>query len=68
MPQHIGVSKRVWKTLSALVWYMPLDSGFPSSMARELFVAAAYLKNKTLHKADKKETPIKMLHGEEADL
>ena len=32
-------------------------------------MAAAYLKNRTSHnKALKMETPIKMLHGEEADL
>ena len=31
-------------------------------------MAAAYLKNRTPHKALKMETPFKMLHGEEADL
>ena len=31
-------------------------------------MAAAYLKNKTLHKALKMETSFKMLHGEKADL
>ena len=31
-------------------------------------MAAAYLKNRTLHKALKVEMPFKMLHGEEADL
>ena len=31
-------------------------------------MAAAYLKNRTPHKALTVETPFKMLHGEEADL
>ena len=34
----------------------------------ELFMAPAYPKNRTLHKALKTETPFKMLRGEEADL
>ena len=33
-----------------------------------LFMVAAYLKNRTLHKALRVETLFKMLHGEEADL
>ena len=35
---------------------------------RQRFMAAAYLKNKTPHKALKMETPFKMPHGEEVDL
>ena len=44
------------------------DSGFPSSMLGELFMAVAYLKNMTPHTALKRKTPFLMLHGEEADL
>ena len=47
---------------------MLADSDFPSSMWGGLFMAAAYLKNRTPHKALKVETPFKMLHVEEADL
>ena len=47
---------------------MLADSDFPSSMWGELFKAAAYLKNRTPHKALKMETPFNMLHGEEVDL
>ena len=41
------------------------NSGFPSSMWGELFMAGAYLKNKTPHKALKMETLFKILHDEE---
>ena len=51
-----------------MVRCMLADSGFSSSMWGELFIAAAYLKNRTPHKALKMETLFKMLHGEEADL
>ena len=51
-----------------MVRCMLVDSGFPTSIWGELFMAAAYLKNRTPHKALKMETPFKMLHGEEADL
>ena len=34
----------------------------------ELFLAAAYIKNRTRYKALKMETPFKMLHGEKANL
>ena len=44
------------------------DNRFPSSMLGELFMATAYLKRGTLHKAFKMETPFKMLDGEKADL
>ena len=67
-PQQIGVSERVGRTLCAMVRCMLADSGFPSSLWGELFMAAAYLKNRTPHKALKMETPFKMLHGEEAYL
>ena len=67
-PQQIGVSEGVRRTLCAMVRCMLADSGFPSSMWGEPFMAAAYLKNRTPHKALKMETPFKMLHGEEADL
>ena len=51
-----------------MVRCMLADSSFPPSMWGELSIAAAYLKNRTPHKALKMETPFKMLHGEEADL
>ena len=66
-PQQIGVSKREGRTLCAMVRYMLANSDFPSSIWRELFMAA-YLKNRTPQKAQKMETPFKMLLGEEADL
>ena len=47
---------------------MLAESGFPSCVRGELFEAAAYLKNRTPHKALKMETPFKMLDGEKADL
>ena len=40
------------------------DSGFPSSMWRELFMVAAYLRNRTPHKALKMETLFGMLDGD----
>ena len=66
--QLIRVSQRVGRPLCAMVRGMLADSGFPSSMWGELIMAAAYLKNRTLHKALKMETTFKMLHDEEADL
>ena len=66
-PQQIDVSEREGRTLCNMVRCILADSGFPS-MWGEPFMAAAYLKNKTLHKAFMMETPFKMLHGEEADL
>ena len=47
---------------------MLADSGFPSSMWGELFMAAAYFKSRTPHKMLKMKTPFRVLHGEEADL
>ena len=67
-PQQIGVSERVGKTLCAMIRCILADSDFPSSMWGELFMAAAYLKNRTPHKALKMDTQFKMLHGEKADL
>ena len=67
-PQQIGVSERMGRTLCAMVRCMLADSDFPSSMSRELFTAAEYLKSRTPHKALKMETLFKMLHGREADL
>ena len=66
--QQIGVSRRVGMTLCAMVWCMLPDSGFPSSTWGELFMADAYLKNRTPYKALKMKTPLKMLHDDEADL
>ena len=63
-----GVSERVGRTLSAMVRCTVADSGFPSSMLGELFMATAYFKSRTPHKAPKMETPSKILHGNEADL
>ena len=51
-----------------MVRCMLADSGFPSSMLGELFMVAAYLKNKTPHQALKMEMTLNMLHGAEADL
>ena len=51
-----------------MVRSMLADSGFPSSMCAELFMAAAYLKNRTSRKALRIETPFKMVYVEEADL
>ena len=65
-PQHIDVFENVERTLCAMVRCILADSGFPSSMWGELFMTAAYLKNRTSHKALKMETPFKILHGEEA--
>ena len=67
-PQQIGLSESVGRALCAMVRCMLADSGFPSSMWGELFMAAAYLKNMIPHKALEMETPFKMLHGGEADL
>ena len=67
-PQQNGVSECVGRTMCAMVRCMLADSGFPSSMWRELFMVAAYPKNRNPHKALKMKTPFKMLHGEEADL
>ena len=67
-PQQVGVSERVGRTLCTMVRCILVDSGFPSSTWRELFMAAAYLKNRTPNKALKMETLFKMLQGEEADL
>ena len=66
-PQQIVVSERVGITLCVMVSWMLADSEFPS-MWGEPFMAAAYLNNRTSHKALKMETPFTMLHGEEADL
>ena len=51
-----------------MVRYMVADRGFPSSMWGELFRPAANFKKKTPKKVLKRETPFKMLHGEETDL
>ena len=51
-----------------MVRYILVDSGVPSSMWGELLMAAAYLRNRTLHKAVKMEKPFKMLHDEKVDL
>ena len=67
-PQRNGMSDRVGRTLCAMVWYMLADGGFLLSMWGELFMATAYLKNRTPHKALKMETSFKMLHDEKADL
>ena len=66
--QKIELSERVGRTLCTIVQYMFADGGFPSSMWGELFMAAAYLKNRTLYKALKMETSFKILHGEKADI
>ena len=63
IPQQIDVSKRVGRTLYAIVQYMLADSDFSSSMWGELFMKAAYLKNRTTHKGLKMETQFKMLQG-----
>ena len=57
-PQQIGVSERVERTMCAMVGCMLADSGFPSSMWGELFMMAAFLKNRTPHKALKMELAI----------
>ena len=67
-PQQIGVHKSVGRTLCAMIRRMFADSGFPSSMWGELFMAVVSFKNRTLYTALKRETPFKMLHGEKADL
>ena len=67
-PQQIGMSERVGRTLCTIVECMLANSGFPTSIWGELFMAAAYLKNSILHKALKMKTPFKMFHKEEADL
>ena len=51
-----------------MVRYMLANRGFPSSMRGELLRPAANFKNRTPKKALKRETPFKMLHGEETDL
>ena len=66
--QQIRVSKNVGRTLCAMVQCILADSDFPSSMWRKLFMADAYLKNRTPHKALKIETSFKILDGEGADL
>ena len=67
-PQQTGVFGRVGRFLCDMVRCMLADSGFLSSMRNELFMAAAYLKNRTPQTALKREIPLKMFHGEEADL
>ena len=67
-PQQISVSKRVGRTLCIMVQCMLADSGSPSSVWEELFMAAACLKNKTPHKMLKMETLFKIYHGKKADL
>ena len=47
-----------------MVQYILADSSFPSSMWRELFMGAAYLRNRTPHKALKTETLFDMLDGD----
>ena len=66
--QQISVSEHVGRTLCVIFRCILTASGFPSSMWGKLFMAATHLKNRTLHKALKMETPFKMLHGEEANL
>ena len=51
-----------------MVWCILLDSGFLSSMWGDLFMATAYLKNRTPHKVFQMKTPFKLLHGKEVDL
>ena len=51
-----------------MVRCMLAGSGFRSSMWGELFMAPAYFKKRTPHKALKIETPFRVLHGEDADL
>ena len=68
LPQNLGVFERVGRTLRTMVRYMLADRTFPSSMWGELFRPAANFKNRTPKKVLKRETPFKMLHGEETDL
>ena len=68
LPQQVGAYERVGRNLCAMVRCMLTDSGFLLSMWGELIIVAAYLKNKAPHKALKMELPLKMLHGEEANL
>ena len=65
--KQIGVSECVERTLCTMVRCMPADSGFPL-MWGELFMAAASLKNRIRHNVLKRETLLKMLHREKADL
>ena len=48
-PKQKGVSERMGRTLCTMARCMLADSGFPSSMLGGLFIAAAYLKNRTPH-------------------
>ena len=51
-----------------MVRCMLADSDFPSSIWGELFMVAAYLKNRTPHEVLRIEMPVKMRPGEGADL
>ena len=67
-PQQIGVSKRVGRTLCAMVRCMRVDSGLPPFLWGGLLIAASYICNRIPHSALNMETPYKKLYGKDADL
>ena len=56
-PQQNGGSERDGRTLTEIARCLLSDGGFPKSLWGEMFVTAAFLVNKALHKALEMETP-----------
>ena len=67
-PQQIDVSKRVGRTLCAMVWCMRVDSGLPPFLWEEIMMTASYICSRIPHSALNMLTPYKKLYGKDADL
>ena len=67
-PQQFGMSRRVGRTLAAMVRCMLADSGQPKFLWRELMFTAAFLVNRAPHSAIDIQSPYKIIHRTEPDL
>ena len=68
MPQQVGMSEAVGRTLEAMVRCMLAGSGLSKFLWGEFMFTAAFLGNRTPHSAIGIQSPYKMLHGTEPDL
>ena len=67
-PQQFGMSRRVGRTLAAMVRCMLADGELPNFLWGGLMFTAAFLGNRVLHSAVGMQSPCKMLYGTKRDL
>lgn len=68
-PEQNGVAERAWRTTNNMVRSMLAESNLPNEFWGPATLAAAYIKNRVLHSANKDgRTPYEIMFGEKPDL